>query len=559
MLFIPESSKASFLNKLSLLETAVAQHKLINTRLEVVEKHGFCWILLCLLRPFFSLCCSDAFSHVRVDKVAQSILKYCQANKDYVDESALTQLREKILAPLNQKTQQKYYLENVLEDLAELPPPPPLKWPSDLSTLGLTEAQKEIFDTAFSEMVPYALGHKGGLHSIYELRCTKRKIEGIAHRTLQLQRAGVVQKEQAIPITFSLTNEPRAPRRLTHIILWTKIDIGKGAERKVRRCYDLFTGEFLARKKTISNIEKKILEHFKFYPTPGIEPVISFPTSKKWGVQKDHIIEPSYKGSLQALYDQIATPEESLSIMRQLLTGLTALHAYTPVEVDITSDYNPVTGMTKTTTRTTTYKNAFHLDIKPDNILLRWLPSGEVEAVLIDFGLANTFHPGNGTEGYRPPEDVQFLSELYPEGINGPRSQVISGQQSFERTLSYNYKKDVWGLGLVFTTLLAKSLWTLNFRKHQVITDRVIIPPLVSLEQAFLKGQKRGHFDGHIADLQQMGIDGDIEELKAGTSPIFTPFWDELIKPMLQVDYRQRLSAADALQKFNQLFSQVSL
>jgi serine/threonine protein kinase len=545
MVFQAESNQAHFLHKLTTLEAALAEHKLITDRLEVVEKHGFYWTLLCILGPFLSVCCIDVFSHVRVNNVAQGILNYCGANAAFIDEATVKRIKENLLQPLQNKVLGKYSVSDAVEELDELPPTLPLVWPQDISRLGITDVQKNELDAILSEVAPLAFGSRFRTGSSYSLSFEKTNTRG---RTLQLfsYRTGETKKFQ-LPLTVTIVK--RKPQRLNSFLLWTKQVVAEGGERRVRLAYDLMKGEFRALKRCESEIEELVLRHFRSYPSPGIERVIQFynPQKSDHGVsiKKQHLVEPLFEGTLSSLYLQIKEQKDILSVMRQLLTGLTALHDFTPKTISVSSDPRELDTITTTTT---TYPKAFHLDIKPHNILLRRLPSGEWDARLIDFGLVNTFFPGNGTPGYRPPEDMRLLCEVQPEGPEGSRSPDISGQQIVEKTASYNQKKDVWQLGLTFTTLLTQHLG--NLKKEKIL---VIIPPLQCIENAFRKGEKNGHLDGHIADLTQEEVDADLAELKAETPADYAPLWNELISKMLQVDPMQRFSSKEALERLSSL------
>lgn len=122
MIFYAESGKDDFLNKLASLETALAQRRLINDRLEVVTRSAFRWTLLRLLSPFFFLFFRDAFSHLRVNNVAKSILAYFKANQAYVDETIIKKFKENFLDPLSKKKPSLSLSSDDLEGFLPLSP-----------------------------------------------------------------------------------------------------------------------------------------------------------------------------------------------------------------------------------------------------------------------------------------------------------------------------------------------------------------------------------------------------------------------------------------------------
>jgi hypothetical protein len=84
---------------------------LINDQFETVQKHGFKWVVLSIFRaiarPFYALFGKDPYSYVRVDNVARNVLKYCELNKQHVDETAEKNVNY-TLDLLNSKTKGKY-------------------------------------------------------------------------------------------------------------------------------------------------------------------------------------------------------------------------------------------------------------------------------------------------------------------------------------------------------------------------------------------------------------------------------------------------------------------
>lgn len=104
MILQKELNKEDFLNKLATLKNALINHQLINENLEIENKWGFRWIILCLLHPFFALFGKDAFSHVRVNKVAINLFQYFKANKAFLDETTIKKFNEKFISPLIKKT-----------------------------------------------------------------------------------------------------------------------------------------------------------------------------------------------------------------------------------------------------------------------------------------------------------------------------------------------------------------------------------------------------------------------------------------------------------------------
>lgn len=99
----------------------VSPHKgyCIDESLKIIKKAGFKWMLLTLFKPFLCLFGSDAFSHVRIYRVAQSILKRCEEHRTYFSRrpELLQRVKREIFDRLNDHTHRKY--ANKMSELAE--------------------------------------------------------------------------------------------------------------------------------------------------------------------------------------------------------------------------------------------------------------------------------------------------------------------------------------------------------------------------------------------------------------------------------------------------------
>lgn len=119
-----ESSIA--LRKINSLVAALDSGKIINDQLEIMDKSGFrriYWCFLKLVSPFYRLFGSDAFSHVRVHRVADKILQYCNnetgsmvADRTYKSGSpryrpivpkALVAVKDRLIPKLKRKIRNK--------------------------------------------------------------------------------------------------------------------------------------------------------------------------------------------------------------------------------------------------------------------------------------------------------------------------------------------------------------------------------------------------------------------------------------------------------------------
>lgn len=432
-------------------------------------------------------------------------------------------MKNSFLLSSKKQSKKAFDLTQLNDKIESLLPPLPLKWPADLKEIALTENEKKAFEDAFLQVLPLAFGEDS---DDYNLICHKDKINGKSQRKLILFNGQSKTKEFDIPISFTVNINDK--KRLSHITLWTKSVIGSGGERKVKKCYNLMTGEYLARKKIITKVEELILKNFRDHRTPGIEPIQSIHrAAKQRGFKNDHFIEPIFEGNLVDLLGQITPSKDVFSVLNQLATGLSALHAFTPVEIETKQT------ATHVITTTTTYDKVFHWDIKPENILLRkQSPStGDWEAFLADFGVANRLFPGNGTVYYLSPEDVELKSSL-PQ-LNNPEEIKKKG-------LAYSQKKDIWALGLVFIRLVTKRCYTVTLNDVHTPPTQHFCHYLASIVKVVFKDNKVDW--NRLPELKQADLDADIATLKI-EFPEYAYLWDNLIIKMLQVDPEKRISS----------------
>lgn len=86
-MYISQLSLEDFESKLNEFKMAVndPSHKyVIDKDLEVIDKSGWKWKVLCLMQPFYRLFGIDIYSHVRLDQVASSLSKLCNLNSGHL-------------------------------------------------------------------------------------------------------------------------------------------------------------------------------------------------------------------------------------------------------------------------------------------------------------------------------------------------------------------------------------------------------------------------------------------------------------------------------------------
>ncbi|MGH2613175.1 MAG: protein kinase domain-containing protein, partial [Rhabdochlamydiaceae bacterium] len=490
------------------------------------------------------------YSHVRVDNVASKIFEYCEVNKQFFSKTTAAQIENKILIPLNQRTSNKYHkvLQDVIDQLKLFTPPsqkpvlepsPPLPqinkwmWPPNTSVLDVTAKDKAEIDAALSAIF---------------------SVLGTANLTLEKKQKGaralIIRRENQPPQTISLPLNftfLEKNGQLTEILLLTKKIVGQGAERTVKLCYNLTTGKYYVKKK-VSAAERIIMDHFMKNPGRGIAPIWVFREVPNVDPPKVQIIEPLYAGSLLSLLENSppTKTEEKLSLIQDLLHGLSYLHAYIfPDTFYINSENKkvPVKGF-----------KAFHFDINPNNILVRKV-GNKWEAVISDFGFVGDVTIMGGTIGYQAPEEVSL--QLRENPLNN-EDETGNPKKVVQHNLLYGQLMDIWSMGLVMTEIMAGKLTTIRCSEED---EDLEIAPLPCLERCFLDNSNKYYEDAKTALLKQANIDQDLLNLKtsaqssdAAENRIINTIYD-LIRLMLQIRPQSRISAEEALQKLNETAS----
>lgn len=100
------ASKESFANRLSTIDQALTQGKLLTDTLEVVEKNGIKWAWIVLTRAILDLLqCGtqqDPWGAYRIDSVAKALATFAQSNQHNITAATKNQLEE-IVATLQEK------------------------------------------------------------------------------------------------------------------------------------------------------------------------------------------------------------------------------------------------------------------------------------------------------------------------------------------------------------------------------------------------------------------------------------------------------------------------
>jgi hypothetical protein len=260
--------------------------------------------------------------------------------------------------------------------------------------------------------------------------------------------------------------------------------VGTGGQRAVEFAFDLTAGNLLATKKLI-DCEIEMVSQLQ-----GQKGICSVICLRKSG----RLFAPLYEGTFSSLMDKHQLNIlQKRKVMSQLLQGLVAIHRLK------TSEGDP----------------AFHSDIKPKNILFRFIHSRLV-VVIDDFGLCNRRHSLAGTAKWISPEFAKMLM-----------SADYSDEEAYALNRSHGQAMDVWAMGLVFSYLLTGS-YLPDWAYTETGDSLTIYQKISSLDQL------------------EVSYRLFIGSLNAGTKQE-RKMWEITLK-MLQVDPNYRIDARSALQ-----------
>ena len=511
--------------------------KLLDENLEVVSKSGPKWYALALAAPLMNFLGIDVYSHVRIYRVAHALLLFCESHYEKLKENPrVIQLVENLLTQLQAK-HKKYTgdIERECQILRRFYPPIPQnylmpKWPQDLATIGMTEPDRQNLDQLFKEIRDTRFQ--------YELRFTKQRGSSKADRTLFLHVRGWTgtspdpSSSCEVPCSMRITYSSVSPGFIERIVFMTKHTLGKGGETRVRRCYDLLTGERLAKKRTDNYCYKELVTFIRKKSFPGVVPIVDMSTDKM-KPKVLHFFEPEYAGTLEDLLDQWragASRAPLLPIMGDILQGVVSFHDWTMPQLTRTL----TNGQQDVVPRFA----LFHTDLKDQNVLVKQI-DGVWRAVIADFGSSDPWII-TSTVGSRPPEVVRELQQ-----------QASSPVSIRTFKLKYGQKIDMWQLGIMFSTILCESdaADEKEFSPLPLI-QRVIKDALqTQAKNTDLLEEGLARYTG--ADQDEMTV--SLNALNQRTGGHYLPFWRLMSNHMLRFDPDERVTAELAWQEFSQL------
>lgn len=385
----------------------------------------------------------------------------------------------------------------------------PRFWPTDLTLLGITETQKQEIDT-----------HLSAASRVDTFNLYKKELEyngQFAH----------------LPIAVAYD-----PNNFQFILLPKTVFVRSG-ERKIKWAYNLATGEFLLKKRVLSNLEK-LLTSFMCgrRKARGIDyKLIWRNVEEKSGERKLQRVEPLRDGTPAILFgtDVLANVSNKRTIFQDLLADLSDFHSAKVTGIGYTSDDGKTTTLPE--------YPAFHSDVKIGNSLV-FLQDGKWRAELCDFGEA-AVDPSKilVSVGFTPPEYIRFFKTY--------RSTEQGLMPFIQFNLAYGQKRDIWAMGLVLLSILVGRQQRVEWKEGEK-THYADVAPLPCLQKAI--GSHAGQeYEEGILQLAQSTLDYEIGELKkevmdnhpADGATVEMLF--KIVQQMLKIDPEQRKLTGELL------------
>ncbi len=369
------------------------------------------------------------------------------------------------------------------------------QWPTDFQTSG----QAQMLETFIREVLAAFLRSPPGT------TITRAKKTTVV--TLKAPEQAPTSFNLAVKVDFYLSTNS------WQIIVKTGELVGSGAQRKVKRAFNVLTGQELVSLPLINDIEKFFTDMVSSQQLSGFLPIVANRTPLR-------IYQPRC-APLSSIYS--ATPIIKLRIAIQLTQSLKAFH-------ELVCSYSYVDDANQKILHPSL--PVYHSDIKPANILVSL--SQPLEAIITDLGTTSRYTEPFHTLTFAAPEKLSFFQTL-PKSP----SEIVSHNQNYGQT------NDVWGLGLTLTSLLSGG---------QVIETTNGTPQLPcfkkfldNFENELIENKKDAKLEDfwHVNRITQEEMDRSIENLAQASDSQLRVAWNA-VKSMLIVNYKKRITAAEA-------------
>lgn len=576
MLSIRAGQDQRFINMVANLQKVSSLHHLVmNDQLQVVDKRGCKWMLLCLLKPFCCLFGKDIYSHYRVNNVANAIFKACGANKGLLQRQPelVTKIQTAVTA-LNMKSKDKYKtcLQTLKDSITKLTAPKVQQPLPQVKTTHFVPSVVVKGSTPTGAQNSSALPHPETLLSLLQDAPHPVSVVPQSHIKHSAPPAAPTQFDpahfqmkwppfddlEACGVTPEQTAKLKAALdELVPQCLGAsqyKLNFVK-TEQKERKL-QVLTKEGLLVKEIATPLSLEVVYHdgqlqdivllTKYIVAKGGETKVRLCFSLFQGLQ---FVRKNCFGGLQRQLLEYFRDHPSDGIVK--IKGIRESQSNGSVKVQSIEDFW-LANLREFITfqKMPTFENRlsiardmlsgiaaihniecdqyvrddgskvgpfkmFHLDITPSNILLNPSTENPSQGAITDFGCA---HPENvgGTAGFKAPEQI-LLCHKYKE-------------MTMEEIIAYNLKfgqaSDVWSTGLVLSVLLTWAVDPLggpplpciadSLKKAAENEERLTMQQFASTPLGH--SMKPGNpltFDKNITLLQQKEIDEDLSKLRA--------------------------------------------
>lgn len=297
---------------------------------------------------------------------------------------------------------------------------------------------------------------------------------------------------------------------LQDVLVETGIILGSGGQTKVAKLYSPIKGEYYAEKQLPKDTTQT--SQFTYRQVGGLPGCVDY-----YLLTDEFVIEPLYNGSLdEYIKKNFNSLKTKISAFREICTGLQNIH----------NKFN------NTTLNAHKYFfSGFHGDMKPQNIFVE-KNSGNTSACDIgDYGFANALNILGGSPAYFSPEKARFDNPGWTK----------EALMQFNSDLGTH--SDIWALGLIFWAILKNQLGI------DPIIQKLSLAKNENERYAILKSLKQAEIDQAINnEITAINTSSLSKEEKAGMGRCW-----EIIRGMLQIEPRQRLSIEKVLKKLDRI------
>ena len=355
-------------------------------------------------------------------------------------------------------------------------------WPEDLSTINLTDAERDTIELAIQAFRQAKKSCSDNDTAYIKL---KKKVkldvttsQGSVYQ-LTLPRSLIIYKDKSF---VRLTGVHSLP--------------GGGQQASLKRVYNPDSGEWFLKKRAFSTEEETIVSFIspphKLMPQEARDGFTDIPYFERTS-RKRAYLEKQYPGSVASLYRSKKNIVVGGKALCDLSSALHTIHSLT---------YSPPALTLHSSSVALTFFNThcYHGDISPKNVVYELESPSEDSSIaikhlrLIDWGAALQLDHIIALPGWNSPEAIRFLQSSH----NPPEIQAFN--------LEYGRKKDAWAFGLLVGSILRGNFifepsTGATLPNFSFIAKKIKVTPDGSLDDSELANLKQEEIDAKLTEI----------------------------------------------------------